>query len=209
MFVVSHEVARAIAPTREERRFLLPWAAPSEVPAFPDRPRSTRKILYLAGLEAPPPGRLLRHLERFRPALDRRRETERGVRPWFELHWPRERALFSGPRVLLPRMFARPRACYVERDLVVGESVLVLRTADAASARLAAALLCTAPLAEWLLARAKRRGVGVDVSVALAREIPWPRALVSRDLARVEPVARALERGDRRAADEAARALYR
>lgn len=196
----------------DERACLMPWAAPMDVPAFPAAPRASGLILYLAG-DAKPGPRALAHLERFRPALDRRRETLKGTRPWYELHWPRRRELFSGPRVLLPRMVSRPRAAFIDTPLVVGESVLVIRTRDARTARLAAALLNTAPLGAWLLARAKRRGVGVDVSVARAREIPWPRALFEAP-GSVEPIARALERGDGngrgadRSADDLAWALY-
>ncbi|HZV01386.1 MAG TPA: N-6 DNA methylase [Planctomycetota bacterium] len=189
-------------PARE-RHVLLPWAAPADVPAFPAAPRPSKRILYVTE----EPGRaVLAHLERFRPALDRRRETRDGRRPWYELHWPRRRELFFGPRVLVPRMTARPRATYVEETLVVGESVLVFRHTDPRVTRLAAALLNTAPLRTWILARAKRRGVGVDLSVARAREIPWPRALVDSP-EDVEPVARALERGED--ADALAWRLYR
>ncbi len=183
-----------------ERELLLPWAAPADVPAFPALPRASKKIFYAAGARPGPVA--LAHLERFRPALDRRRETRLGRREWFELHWPRERGLFSGPRVLLPRMVARPRAAFTEEPLVVGESVLVLR-----APREAAALLNTAPLAVWLLARCKRRGVGIDLSVARAREIPWPRALFENPRA-VEPIVRALEAGEVERADALAWELY-
>jgi hypothetical protein len=203
VFVVPAAFARDLPP--RERARLLPWAAPAEVPAFPGKPRATRVILYSQDGTCP---RLLAHLERFRPALDRRRETRQGRRAWFALHWPRERAIFEGPRVLLPRMSAAPRAAFTEEDLVVGESVLVIRPGDRARSRLAAALLNTAPLATWLLARSKRRGVGIDVSVARAREIPWPRALVTGDPASLEPIARALEAGDRARADALAWEAY-
>jgi hypothetical protein len=210
VFVLTpKEIARA--GLARARTWLEPWAAPSEVPAFPEVPEPSRSILYVAPRRDPgrePPNVVLSHLARFRPALDRRRETVLGRRAWFELHWPRERALFRGPRVLLPRMVARPRAAFVEDDLVTGESVLVLRFPDRARTRLAAALLNTAPLATWLLARAKRRGVGIDVSVALARRIPWPRSLVVGELERVEPVARALERGRLEEAHRLAWELY-
>jgi hypothetical protein len=199
VFVVAPDFALPAG----EREVLLPWAAPTDVPAFPLRARASKKILYTTG--AAPGPTVLAHLERFRPALDRRRETRLGRRAWYEIHWPRERALFSGPRVLLPRMVARPRAAYCDEPLVVGESVLVIRAGDARTARLAAALLNTEPLAVWLLARAKRRGVGIDVSVARAREIPWPPALQG-DPESVEAVARALEAGAQ--ADALAWRLY-
>jgi hypothetical protein len=185
---------------RDERDVLLPWAAPADVSAFPALPRKSKKIFYAAGARPGPVA--LAHLERFKPALDRRRETQLGRREWFELHWPRERGLFFGPRVLLPRMVARPRAAFTEEPLVVGESVLVLR-----APREAAALLNTAPLATWLLARCKRRGVGIDVSVARAREIPWPRALFENHRA-VEAIVHALEAGNTERADALAWELY-
>jgi adenine-specific DNA-methyltransferase len=190
---------------KSEREILLPWAAPTAIPAFPESPRPTAQILYTT--EEKPGPRVLAHLERFRPALDRRRETRDGKRPFWALHWPRRRELFSGPRALLPRMVAEPRAAYAEATLVTGESVLVIRAPDRETTRGIAALLNTAPLAAWLLARSKRRGVGIDVSVARAREIPWPRALLENPT-RIAPVVRALERGDRAEADALAWRLY-
>jgi hypothetical protein len=192
-----------------ERRLLLPFALPRDVP------RASGRILYITRETLPraeDAPAIVRHLARFREALEARREVQRGTRRFFDLHWPRDRTLFRGPRVLLPRMCRRPRAWFVSAPLVVGESVLVLKPRSRDQARAVAALLSTAPLAAFLLARGKRRGVGIDVSVALARAIPWPRELLELErLSATHPLALCVacfERGDMTGADEAASLAY-
>jgi adenine-specific DNA-methyltransferase len=207
VFVVPRAFLERDELTAFERSLVLPFALPREIARFAAPALPAQTILYLTRATLPRKGdapALVRHLERFRPALDRRRETLRGTRRFFELHWPRDPALFSGPRVLVPRMVRAPLASFVEEQLVVGESVLVLVPPDRSLARAAAALLNTAPAAAWLLARGKRRGVGIDVSVALLRGFPWPRAMVEG--ARL-PVAHADECAVRRAAGDPARSI--
>jgi hypothetical protein len=92
-------------------------------------------------------------------------------------------------------MTRSPRAAFAVDPFVVGESVLVIKPGSLGLARAMAALLSTRPLGTFLLARAKRRGIGTDVSVALARTLPWPRGLeegarVSPDVALVGAIAR-------------------
>lgn len=47
-------------------------------------------------------------LGRFRPILERRREVQRGLIPWYRLHWPRDRRAMEGPKLVVPRRSAEP-----------------------------------------------------------------------------------------------------
>jgi adenine-specific DNA-methyltransferase len=49
-----------------------------------------------------------RHLGRFRPVLERRREVRTGSMPWYRLHWPRDRAEQTGPKLVVPRRASAP-----------------------------------------------------------------------------------------------------
>lgn len=51
---------------------------------------------------------LMEGLGRFRPILERRREVERGLMPWYRLHWPRDRRAMEGPKLVVPRRSAAP-----------------------------------------------------------------------------------------------------
>ncbi len=51
---------------------------------------------------------LAEHLRRFLPVLARRREVRKGTMAWYRLHWPRERAEQSGPKLVVPRRAPSP-----------------------------------------------------------------------------------------------------
>lgn len=48
-------------------------------------------------------------LAALKPALATRREVERGRMPWYRLHWPRDRAEQTGPKLVVPRRARAPR----------------------------------------------------------------------------------------------------
>ncbi|MFH1919823.1 MAG: N-6 DNA methylase, partial [Planctomycetota bacterium] len=52
--------------------------------------------------------RLRDHLGRYRPIMEARRETRRGARPWWQLHWPREESLWRSAKIVSVQMAARP-----------------------------------------------------------------------------------------------------
>jgi adenine-specific DNA-methyltransferase len=64
-------------------------------------------LLYLDGSRVPPPS-VMEHLAVARPRLERRRETQLGKRPWWALHWPRDRALMRRPKLVTARRAPRP-----------------------------------------------------------------------------------------------------
>jgi adenine-specific DNA-methyltransferase len=73
------------------------------------RPPGDDVALYLDGELAPEQESVLaEHLGRFRPVLERRREVQSGIMPWYRLHWPRDRAEQTGPKLVVPRRAARP-----------------------------------------------------------------------------------------------------
>ncbi|MBX3471537.1 MAG: hypothetical protein KF878_32185 [Planctomycetes bacterium] len=163
---------------RAERRLLLPWLAHDatgrlRVAPPDDAPRLIHATpATLPDLRAAPA--LARHLARFRPVLEARRETRLGRRAWFHLHWPRDPRVVRGPRVLVPRWTRWPGGALVEDDCAAGESVWVVVPPDPADAASAAALLASLPFALGVLLVSKRRGRGVDVARAALAACPWP-----------------------------------
>jgi len=161
-----------------ERALLVPFLRPEEVPRLRAAPGpETPWLIYATPASAPTldglPA-LRRHLEPARPLLELRRETRRGRRAWFHLHWPRDPAVVRAPRVLVPRMVAWPRAAVADAPAAVGESVYVLVPPEPAWCRLAAALLNALPFAVAIALTTKRRGKGIDVPRAALAGCPWP-----------------------------------
>jgi adenine-specific DNA-methyltransferase len=71
-------------------------------------PRSTFALYIDGPLEADTRQAIERHLDWFRPVLERRREVRRGSMPWYRLHWPRDRAEQTGPKLVVPRRAPSP-----------------------------------------------------------------------------------------------------
>jgi adenine-specific DNA-methyltransferase len=181
VFLLSDEELDALDLTDTERTYIRPYYATRSVDRYhlPDEP--TDWLLYvtrhnLSDLEACP--NIKRHLSRFRPLLEQRREFRRGQLPWWAIHWPREERLFVAPRLLVPQMGARPRAVLVDRPAYVGFStnVIVARPETPGGNDGLAALcgLINSRAAErWFDQHAKRRGVGYDIGGLTLRALPW------------------------------------
>ncbi len=60
--------------------------------------------------ELPATDPVVKHLEKFRPILERRREARTGAMPWYRLHWPRSRAEMARPKLVTPRR--TPNLCF-------------------------------------------------------------------------------------------------
>src|SRR5690554_81925 len=72
-------------------------------------PPSEELALYIdAPLSAKNEAILAEHLQPFRPVLERRREVQSGIMPWYRLHWPRARAEQVGPKLVVPRRAPKP-----------------------------------------------------------------------------------------------------
>ena len=118
--------------------------------------------------------RLRAHLERFRPALLARRETRRGTRRWWHLHWPRDEALWRSPKVIALQMSRRPALAVAERPVYVPFSVNVFVPDPATREHPGyfAAVLNSRLLWDWFRHHAKRRGVGLEINGGVLARAP-------------------------------------
>ncbi len=179
LFVLTSEEVAALGLSETERTLLRPYYVARTVARFGLPPQPTHWLLYLTRRTAPDLSvlpRVLRHLSRIRPVLERRREVQRGTIDWWHLHWPREERLFLEPRILAGQMGRRPRFVYVERPAFVGFSINVIRAPRPTSLSLpaATAVLNSEWAADWFTRHAKHRGVALDISGTVLREFPFP-----------------------------------
>lgn len=109
---------------------------------------------------------LAEHLARFRPIMEARRETRRGVRPWWQLHWPRDESLWRRTKVIALQMAERPSFVAAERPVYVpfSANVFVPHESTRESVHYFAALLNSRLLWRWYRLHAKRRGIGLELN---------------------------------------------
>lgn len=164
VFVVPRDYFHGLS--ERERRFLKPLYEPVLAGRYSLK-EPEKVLLYLT----PDNGSdqavtLIRHLERFRPLMERRRETRMGRMKYYHVHWPRREELFlSGPKILAARKCARPTFTYTEREAYVMMSFNVIRT-ERVSMKYLAALLNSRLMQFWFRLRGKMQGDAFQMDTA-------------------------------------------
>lgn len=114
------------------------------------------------------------HLQRFRAIMDGRRETKKGARSWWQLHWPREVWLWQSAKIISVQMAARPAFVPARGPVYVPFSANVFVPDKGVPEHLNyfAAVLNSNMLWQWYRHHAKRRGVGLEINGRVLGETP-------------------------------------
>jgi len=142
--------------------------------AIPDRPR--RYVLYLDGslsIDSLKP--VQRHLLRYRPILEQRREVRAGRIPWWRLHWPRRESLFTGPKLACPHRAASNTFELSDSPFFASADVYFVSGLDSRDhLNLLLGVLNSAVLDFWFAHRGKRKGEQREYYATPLREVPVP-----------------------------------
>ena len=68
--------------------------------------------------------------EAYKEKLDKRRETKKGMIPWWALNWPRYRGLFEGDKIIMRQTSDSIRAVFDDHNFYPLNSILTLRLKD-------------------------------------------------------------------------------
>lgn len=141
-----------------ERHFLKPLYEPALAGRYALK-APEKVLLYLTPSNGSEQAvTLLRHLEKFRPLMEARRETRMGRMKYYHVHWPRkERFFLPGPKILAVRKCARPTFAYTEEEAYVMMAFNVIRT-ERVGMKYLAALFNSRLMQFWFLRRGKMQG---------------------------------------------------
>ena len=186
VFVLTPEEVESMNLTEKERSFLRPYYKFQVVGRyrFPNEPKHS--VLFLMKETAPSLKGLphiRRHLLRFRPLLERRRETINGVLPWWCLHWPREERIFTKPKILCAQMGKQPQFVQIDRPAFVGFSInlILQRFTESYSLNTLTGILNSDIAKRWFSRNAKRRGVNLEINGNHLKEFPLPQRNYQRE----------------------------
>jgi adenine-specific DNA-methyltransferase len=114
------------------------------------------------------------HLSRFRAIMEARRETRLGVRTWWQLHWPRDEALWPRAKIAALQMAPRPAFAYGPGPLYVPFSANILVPGENAreDPHYLVALLNSRLMWSWFRRRAKRRGADLEINGHVLAQTP-------------------------------------
>lgn len=155
-----------------ERRFLKPLYEPALAGRYALK-APEKVLLYLTPSNGSEQAvTLLRHLEKFRPLMEARRETRMGRMKYYHVHWPRkERFFLPGPKILAVRKCARPTFSYTEDEAYVMMAFNVIRT-ERVSMKYLAALFNSRLMQFWFLRRGKMQGDFFQMDTAPILRVP-------------------------------------
>jgi len=118
--------------------------------------------------------RIRDHLARFKPIMAERRETKKGTVAWWQLHWPRDEALWKAPKILSVQMSSRPEFVSSIEPVYVPFSINVFVPNPQIKEHLnyITGLLNSTLLWKWFKHYAKRRGVGLEINGNVLERVP-------------------------------------
>ncbi len=182
VFVLSTQEGLALDLSEREKELLHPFHPAADISAFSANLESEQLIIYATSETCPDVAkfpRVEKHLRRFRPIMELRRETMDGNRAWFQLHWPRDAAIFQKPKLVGPRQTPMPCYAFVAGDYYVDLACEVLtlkeEAANPESTLLAwSAVLNSAPVYFWLYHRGKRKGEMLQLDRGPLDSLPVP-----------------------------------
>lgn len=164
VFVVSHRTFPN--PTRAERALLKPLVEPTDVSRYLVTRPSQKWLIYSVRnkmRDDTPPGRILRHLQKYREIMEARRETQNGRLETHHLHWPRSEKFFvAGPKILAVRKCTVPTFAYTEEDAYVMMAFNVIKS-DRINLKYLTAILNSEVIRFWLKHRGKMQGNNFQV----------------------------------------------
>lgn len=185
VFVISKDTVETLGLSSEERKFLREYHEPNEVNRYYCNDSFNKYLLYIcrencADIDLYP--NIKRHLEKYRPFMELRRETIKGTVQWFQLHWPRKEELFIGEKVVYPQMGEKPVFAYSDKPFFTNMSANIVYACEKnVNLKIMTCVLNSKMAHFWLLHRAKNRGIGLDIAVTVVDEFPIDEEILSNE----------------------------
>ena len=103
VFVLSKEEIKSLALSSQEKEVVKPYFKNSDIKRY-YVPSDTKEVLIYTTKETDinKYPKIKSHLTVFQKKLSSRRECEKGVIPWYSLHWPREPDIFESEKIVCP-----------------------------------------------------------------------------------------------------------
>lgn len=175
VFVIAKSNIEKLQLSHEERKFLREYHEPNEIQRYYCQDTFKNYLLYLtkdnvSDITVFP--NILAHLEKYRPFMEMRRETQKGSNKWFHLHWPRKEKLFMGEKIVYPQMGIIPTFAYCDWPYFTNMSANIIYAIKDINLKVLTVVLNSKLAHFWLLHRAKNRGIGLDIAVSVIDKFP-------------------------------------
>lgn len=175
IYSLDHTEVEKLQLTKVERRCLTMFYKNSHIKRYSCEKVSDRELLYITKddkLEDLP--NISKHLLRYKKILENKRETKQGRLPWYSLHWPREREIFLGEKVVAPQRSRENVFAYTDREWFASADVYYItrKPEGKLSLKYILALLNSKLYYIWLYKRGKRKGELLELYATPLEELP-------------------------------------
>lgn len=156
---------------------LRPWYKSSDLSRYVVSRNSRYEILWLGRGGPTPTKSELKHLEVFKPLLQKRGEFRDGRRKWYELHRARDESIFTGPKIVNPYRTYDNYFAYSEEEIFGGPDLTFITNREDVNIDLffLLGLLNSDLIYMWFYLRGKRKGEALELFPVPVSEVPIAR----------------------------------
>ena len=170
VFALTRQELAQLQLPEPERRLLRPYYDLCDLGRYRIAHSPSLTLVYSTRKTCPDIAQfpaLRKHLETFRPIMEARRETRKGLNCWWHLHWPRDERLWESDKIISLQMASRPSFVPVSRPAYVSFSTNIFvpdRSVTKEHLNYVTAILNSRLLWKWYQHHAKRRGKGLELN---------------------------------------------
>jgi adenine-specific DNA-methyltransferase len=157
----------------DDQDIIKPWFKNSDISRWATSSFSDKELIYADGM-MPLPKSIVDYLEKFKPILVARREFKDGKRPWYELHWPRDRKIFDGEKIIVPQRSCLNTFAYNQIPWYASADVYFITPREGVrfEPKSLLGILNSRLIYTWLYNRGKRKGEMLELYGTPLSEIP-------------------------------------
>ncbi|KXG74337.1 Eco57I restriction-modification methylase domain-containing protein [Thermotalea metallivorans] len=155
--------------------YLKPMYKNSDIRRYAVKDATDKYILYMA--EANPQEEnlnpIIHHLYKYKDILDQRRETLKGVRPWYALQWPRHQDIFEGEKIVVPHRAKENRFAFCKGPWYASADVyFITKKEEGIDLLFLLGQLNSKLMYFWLYNKGKRKGDDLELYANPLKELP-------------------------------------
>ena len=182
VFVVCKETLNKLSLKKEEMKLVVPYHEPNEIERYDYSTKTNKYLFYITkenvhNINDYP--NIKNHLIQFKAFMEQRRETINHSNKWFHLHWPRTKDIFENEKILYPQMVEKPIFCYTSEPYYVNMSTNIIIKQSNINLKCLLGILNSKLGIFYISNKAKKRGIGFDISVAVVNNFPVNKEILS------------------------------
>ncbi|WP_129596066.1 Eco57I restriction-modification methylase domain-containing protein [Anaerophilus nitritogenes] len=178
IFVLSKEEVASLELLKSH--YVKPMYKNSDIQRYTVNINPKKYILYILDntfIKTQRCEKILQYLLKYKPVLEKRRETLKGTRKWYALQWPRKQEIFENEKIIVPHRAKENKFAFHNGSWYASADVYFLtKKDDDVDLKILLGFLNSKIVYFWLYNRGKRKGEYLELYATPLKHIPilWP-----------------------------------